>query len=126
MHIEVMPVDFNELTSDRKEESSEQIRERVNRAREIAQKRLKEFGSDICCNAQMPESLCAEICKITDDAKMLLQTAFEKTGMSARAYNRVLKVARTIADLDQSTDINEEHILEAVQYRSLDRKYWNK
>lgn len=126
MHIEVMPVEFSELTDKRKEESSAQIRERVNSAREIARNRFKALGSDISCNAQMPENLCAEVCKVTEDAQILLRAAFEKTGMSARAYNRVLKVARTIADLAESEQIGEEHILEAVQYRSLDRKYWSK
>lgn len=126
MHIEVMPVEFSELTDKRKEESSAQIRERVNSAREIARNRFRALGSDISCNAQMPENLCAEVCKVTEDAQILLRAAFEKTGMSARAYNRVLKVARTIADLAESEQIGEEHILEAVQYRSLDRKYWSK
>ena len=126
MHIEVMPVEFSELTDKRKEESSAQIRERVNSAREIARNRFKALGSDISCNAQMPENLCAEVCKVTEDAQILLRAAFEKTGMSARAYNRVLKVARTIADLAESEQIGEEHILEAVQYRSLERKYWSK
>ena len=126
MHIEVMPVNFTELTDKRKEECSKDIRERVNRARIIARERFSALGSEITCNAQMSESLCAKVCTLTEDAEFLLKTAFEKTGMSARAYNRVLKVARTIADLEQSQQIQDEHILEAIQYRSLDRKYWSK
>ena len=126
MHIEVMPVDFSELTSKRKEEPSADIRKRVNAAREFAKARFKALGYDIECNSQMPEKLCGEVCKLDENGKMLLKAAFDATGMTARAYNRVLKVARTIADLELSENITEDHILEAVQYRGLDRKYWNK
>ncbi|MBQ8338101.1 MAG: YifB family Mg chelatase-like AAA ATPase [Oscillospiraceae bacterium] len=126
MHIEVMPVDFSELTSKRKEEPSADIRKRVNAAREFAKNRFKALGYDIECNSQMPEKLCSEVCKLDENGKILLKAAFDATGMTARAYNRVLKVARTIADLELSENITEDHILEAVQYRSLDRKYWNK
>ncbi len=126
MHIEVMPVDFSELTSKRKEEPSADIRKRVNAAREFAKNRFKALGYDIECNSQMPEKLCSEVCKLDENGKMLLKAAFDATGMTARAYNRVLKVARTIADLELSENITEDHILEAVQYRGLDRKYWNK
>lgn len=126
MHIEVMPVEFSELTGKAQEEPSSEIRKRVNRAREIQSERLKSLAEDkdIFCNAQLSERLCEKVCDVTDDAKALLKFAFEKTGMSARAYNRVLKVARTIADLAESEQIEEDHILEAIQYRSLDRKYW--
>lgn len=130
IHIEVMPVEFSELTQTRREESSAEIRKRVNRAREIQRERLKEFSGEeenrIFCNAQLSERLFAVVCKVSDEAKELLKLAFERTGMSARAYNRVLKVARTIADLAECERIEQEHILEAVQYRSLDRKYWRK
>ncbi len=126
MHIEVMPVEFGELTSKIKEEPSSEIRKRVNRAREIQSERLKSLcaDKDIFCNAQLTERLSEKICELSEDAKTLLRFAFEKTGMSARAYSRVLKVARTIADLAESERIEEDHILEAIQYRSLDRKYW--
>lgn len=128
MHIEVMPVDFSELTSKASEESSAEIRKRVNRAREIQRERLKDISEEkaIFCNAQLSERLCEKVCDVTDEAKELLKFTFERTGMSARAYNRVLKVARTIADLAESERIEEDHILEAIQYRSLDRKYWGK
>ena len=126
MHIEVAPVNFTELSDTRKEESSAEIRKRVNTARAFAKERFKRLGYDVECNARMPDSLVSEVCRLSEDAKILLEAAFESTGMSARAYKRVLKVARTIADLDLSENILEDHILEAVQYRSLDRKYWNK
>ena len=126
MHIEVMPVDYNELTDKRKEEPSSEIRKRVNRARKFARERFEALDTKALCNAQMPENICREICALSEDADALLREAFDKTGMSARAYNRVLKVARTIADLEESEKILEEHILEAIQYRSLDRKYWEK
>lgn len=124
MHIEVMPVDYNELTEKRPKEPSSEIRKRVNRAREFALKRFESLGSSALCNAKMPENICRDICAVSEDADKLLREAFEETGMSARAYSRVLKVARTIADLEESEKILEEHVLEAIQYRSLDRKYW--
>ena len=126
MHIEVMPVDFSELTSKRKEEPSADIRKRVNAAREFAKNRFKALGYDIECNSQMPEKLVSEVCRLDENGQMLLKAAFDATGMTARTYNRVLKVARTIADLELCENITEDHILEAVQYRGLDRKYWSK
>ncbi len=128
LHIEVMPVEYNELASKTPEETSAEIRKRVNRAREIQSERLKDISKEnpIFCNAQLSEQLFQKVCNVTDEANELLKFAFEKTGMSARAYNRVLKVARTIADLAESEKIEDDHILEAIQYRSLDRKYWGK
>ena len=106
------------------------IRERVNRAREIQKERYSKFNvfdnHKIFCNAQLSDSMFSEVCSVSEDCKVLLKFAFEKLGMSARAYTRVLKVARTIADLEGSEQISEDHILEAIQYRSLDRKYWGK
>lgn len=130
MHIEVRPVEFKDLSSNKKAESSAEIRARVNAAREIQKKRYEsvssEVGRDIFCNAQLSDSLFSEVCKVSESAKNMLSLAFEKLEMSARAYTRVLKVARTIADLAGSENILDDHILEAIQYRSLDRKYWGR
>ena len=122
LHIDAMPVDFEQLSSDKKSESSAQIKQRVDKARAIQNARYE--GTDIKNNAQIPPSKLNQICEMTDDAKKLLQNAFDKMGLSARAYDRILKVARTIADMDQSEKIGSSHIAQAVQYRSLDRKYW--
>ena len=103
-------------------ESSKTIRERVNKAREIQLKRYK--GIKIFFNSQLKPSLMAIYCKLGEDEKKLLKDAFDKMGFSARAHDRILKVARTIADLDDSEDIKVQHIAEAIQYRSLDRKIW--
>lgn len=128
MHIEVAPLEFDELSNGKKEESSAQIRERVNKAREIQQKRFEAFGEEISkkvfCNSQIPDGILEEACKATEDAKEMLKVAFEKLDMSARAYTKIMKVARTIADLASSEEILDDHVLEAIQYRSLDRKYF--
>lgn len=129
LQIEVMPVDFSELSSKRQEEPSSEIRKRVNAARERQRERIASFGeikNGVYCNAEIPDNVFADICKVSPSGEESLKFAFENTGMSARAYNRVLKVARTIADLSESDSIEEEHVLEAIQYRSLDRKYWGK
>ncbi len=123
LHIEVPPVDFEALNNrTTKEESSASIRERVNIARKIQQKRYA--GTNITCNARLNSKMLREYCKLTDDASGILKVAFEKMNMSARAYDRILKVSRTIADLDGSEIIDARHIMQAVQFRSLDRKYW--
>lgn len=122
IHIEVPPVDFNDLSSNEKFEKSEAIRNRVNAARKIQTERFK--GTNINCNARINPSLINKVCVMTDSATSLLKLAFDRMSLSARAYNRILKVSRTIADLDNSETINSEHIAEAIQYRSLDRKYW--
>lgn len=122
LHIEVPPVDFDALNSDVKEESSSAIRDRVNRARLIQQERYK--GTGISCNARLTTAMLKEFCVMTDEAAEILKNSFENLGMSARAYDRILKVARTIADLDNSEVINIIHIAQAIQFRSLDRKYW--
>ncbi len=124
IHIEVPPVDYQDLSSKSQEESSQSIKARVNKARGIQTKRFK--NSETVCNARLNDKELEEYCKISESAGKLLEAAFESMGLSARAYNRILKVARTIADLDNSTEITEVHIAEAVQYRSLDRKYWHK
>ncbi|MFQ3576951.1 MAG: YifB family Mg chelatase-like AAA ATPase [Cytophagales bacterium] len=123
LHVEVTPVNFDQMTSDRKTESSEIIRQRVIKAREIQAKRF-ENENGIYCNAMMPSQLVKEVCKINDAGRVLLKTAMERLGLSARAYDRILKVSRTIADLSDSAEIKIEHLAEAIQYRSLDRENW--
>ena len=123
LHVEVPPVDYNALSSDSLEENSAQIKERVNKAREIQRKRYA--GTGISCNARLTPDLLKKYCVLTKEAADYLELAFERLGMSARAYDRILKVARTIADLDASENIEKQHIFSAISFRSLDRKYWN-
>lgn len=123
LHVEVTPVSFDQIASTRKTESSVAIRERVMKAREIQTERFKS-NPGIYCNAMMPSQMVKEICDINPAGKVLLKTAMERLGLSARAYDRILKVARTIADLADSSDIKIEHLAEAIQYRSLDRENW--
>lgn len=122
LHIEVAPVEFDDISSNKKEESSEKIRERVIKAREIQVERFK--GTGISCNAQITSDIIRDVCEMTDSATEMIKGVFEKLGLSARAYDRILKVARTAADMDNSRIIDRKHIAQAVQYRSLDRKYW--
>jgi len=123
IHVEVTPVSYNELAEERKSEKSESVRIRVIRARAIQEKRYKE-NNGVHCNAQIGSKQLREVCKIDDAGNQLLKTAMEKLGLSARAYDRILKVARTIADLDESEKIETNHLAEAIQYRSLDREGW--
>jgi magnesium chelatase family protein len=123
LHVEVVPVSFDEMTANRKTETSEQIRERVVKAREIQTERFKE-KTDVFCNAMMPSNMVKDICQISEAGRTLLKTAMERLGLSARAYDRILKVSRTIADLAGSSEIKIEHLAEAIQYRSLDREGW--
>ena len=122
IQIEVPPVEFSDLTSQAQEECSADIKKRVNKARYIQQERYK--GTGVKCNSGITPAMLNKCCPMDDKAQQLLGKAFDKMGLSARAYNRILKVSRTIADLDQSEIIKSIHIAEAVQYRSLDRKYW--
>lgn len=122
IHVEVPPVDFNSLSIANIHESSQTIRKRVNKARKIQSERFK--GTNVTCNAQINSALINKVCVMSDSAISLLKLAFEKMSLSARAYNRILKVSRTIADMDNSEIIKSQHISEALQYRSLDRKYW--
>jgi magnesium chelatase family protein len=123
LHIEVTPVLFDEMTSTKKAEASKNIRERVILGREMQMKRFSEYP-EIYCNAMMPSHMVKEVCQINEACKTLLKTAMERLGLSARAYDRILKVSRTIADLVQSENIKVEHLAEAIQYRSLDRDGW--
>jgi magnesium chelatase family protein len=123
LHVEVTPVSFYELNTSRKSESSKDIRERVMKAREIQAKRFKD-KEGVYANAQMSSKQLREVCEIDEAGQNLLKNAMEKLGLSARAYDRILKVARTIADLGNSENIETVHLAEAIQYRSLDREGW--
>lgn len=123
LHVEVTPVAFSELSTKQAQEASASIRERVIKAREIQALRYKDHEG-IYANAQISSKMLREICVINNAAQNLLKTAMEKLNLSARAYDRILKVARTIADLAGSEDIKIEHLAEAIQYRSLDREGW--
>lgn len=123
LHIEVTPVSFDQIASTRKSEGSEQIRERVIKARQRQTERFQD-RKEIYSNAMMPPEMVKEVCQINEAGKALLRTAMERLGLSARAYDRILKVSRTIADLAASDEIRIEHLAEAIQYRSLDRENW--
>lgn len=120
--IEVSPVKYKNLDSDEKIETSEEIKQRVNKARKIQQDR---YSGQILSNSELTPKLMDKYCKLDEKGKKILETAFNKLKLSARAYGRILKVARTIADLEESENIEVRHIAEAIQYRSIDRKYWN-
>lgn len=122
IHIEVSSVKYGEIETARAGENSRTIRERVKKAREIQLERYKGLG--IFSNSQLKPSMLERFCKLDRESRSLLKSAFEKLGLSARAHNRILKVARTIADMDDEDDIRPQHIAEAVQYRSLDRRFW--
>lgn len=122
IQVEVNSVNYTNLNSKEKQETSEEIKKRVNYARKIQQKRYKEYG--ICSNSELNSNMISKFCKLDYESEKLLKMAFEKLGLSARAYSRILKVARTIADMDNSENIKSKHIAEAIQYRSLDRKYY--
>jgi len=119
IHIEVPAVRYRDLTGEASGEDSETIKGRVNRAREL--QRLRFNGKRIYCNAQMTPRYLKKYCQIGEDSKALLEQAIDKLGLSARAYTRILKIARTIADLESVEEITAQHIAEAIQYRSLDR-----
>jgi magnesium chelatase family protein len=124
IHIEVTPVSFDEL-SNRKQsnENSKVVRERVLKARDFQKSRF-ENTEGIYSNAMMPSNMVMELCVINSIGQTLLKTAMQRLNLSARAYDRILKVSRTIADLAQSEEIKVEHLAEAIQYRSLDRENW--
>jgi magnesium chelatase family protein len=123
LHVEVTPVGFNELSNEHKAEKSFHIRKRVIKARLVQAERFKE-NSGIHCNAQMGAKQLRHYCKIDISSKQLLKSAVDRLGLSARAYDRILKVARTIADLEEKENIEANHLAEAIQFRSLDREGW--
>jgi magnesium chelatase family protein len=124
IHIEVPPVDFDKLSSRTPSEGSADIKKRVNAARKIQQERLR--GTGVSCNAKMSPALTKEFCRPTPEAMAFLEKVFDSLDFSARAYDKILRVARTIADLEGCRDIETPHIMQAVQYRSLDRRIWQK
>lgn len=123
LHVEVDGVSFDDMRADFEEESSEKIRNRVNQARKIQLERFK--GQKIYSNSKMSPPLTKQFCRLDETSEQVLKTAFETLSLSARAYDKILKVARTIADLDGEENISVSHLAEAIQYRSLDQKYWN-
>ncbi len=123
LHVEVTPVSFDQMTGNRPAETSETIRERVIKARQIQTDRFADQPG-IYSNAMMPSQMVKELCLISEAGRTLLKTAMERLGLSARAYDRILKVSRTIADLAATDEIKIEHLAEAIQYRSLDRENW--
>ena len=122
IQVEVTPVKYEKLQGNEKIETSAKIKERVDRARKIQQSRYK--NSEIYSNSQLTPTLIEKYCKLGEKEKQILKKAFETLGLSARAHNRILKVARTIADLEEKENIEITHITEAIQYRNLDKKYW--
>lgn len=120
--VEVSPVKYEKLDNNEKNETSEKIKKRVDKARKIQLSRYKDIG--IYSNSELTPKLIEEHCKLDEKGKKILENAFNKLKLSARAYGRILKVARTIADLENSENIEVNHIAEAIQYRALDRKYW--
>lgn len=123
IHVEVTPVPFSELSKERTSEKSEAVRARVVQARQIQEQRFRD-AENVYCNSQMSARQLRQLCALTPECSQLLKTAVERIGLSARAYDRILKVARTIADLSASESIKTEHLAEAIQYRNLDREGW--
>ena len=123
LHVEVTPVTFDQMTETRKAETSADIQPRVDKARQVQETRFRDYA-DIHSNAMMPPQMVKDLCQINEEGRTLLKTAMERLGLSARAYDRILKVARTIADLAGTEEIQIQHLAEAIQYRSLDREGW--
>ena len=123
LHIEVPAIPFEELSSKQEGESSFEVRKRVQTARDTQIQRFIDMPH-IHSNADMPPKMIRSICTINGESASLLKSAITNLGLSARAYDRILKVSRTIADLSESTDIESNHIAEAIQYRTLDRQLW--
>ncbi|MBO4693176.1 MAG: YifB family Mg chelatase-like AAA ATPase [Clostridia bacterium] len=123
LHVEVPPVDYKSLANKAKSESSAEIRARVNKARAIQNRRYE--GTKVTCNARLTPAMLRKFCIMTDEAATYLSRSFDELGLSARAYDKILKVSRTIADLEGSEKIEKQHIFASIRFRSLDRKYWN-
>jgi magnesium chelatase family protein len=123
LHIEVPAVEYRDVASERPEEISAAIRERVVGARERQHERFRN-DSKVNCNARMATRQLKQYCKLTQDSQELIRLAMSELNLSARAYDRILKVSRTIADLDGKSDISSEHVSEAIQYRTFDRTLW--
>ena len=123
IHVEVDNITYSQLNQENKEESSKDIKKRVDKAREIQLERFK--GSKTYCNAKMTVPQTKKFCKLSNECQNLMEMAFKNLKLSARAHDKILKIARTIADLEGSVDIMPQHIAEAISYRGLDRKYWN-
>jgi len=124
IHIDVPAVNYKEMRSTSVPEGSTEIRQRVIRARQVQLERLASSRQKIYCNAQMSSSQVRTFCELSPDCERLLERAMMQQGLSARAHDRILKVARTIADLEGVPAIQPKHIAEAIQYRTLDRTYW--
>ncbi|MBR3149776.1 MAG: YifB family Mg chelatase-like AAA ATPase [Eubacterium sp.] len=122
IHVEVSTVNYEQLRGDKKEESSEQIRQRINTARSIQNERFK--GTPVKCNAKMTPAMTRKFCILSEDADALMNASYDAIGMSPRAHDKILRISRTIADLASSETIEVSHVAEAIQYRTLDRKYW--
>lgn len=123
LHVEVSPVNYQAMRSTKPAEDSKTIRERVEQVRKIQEERYRK--ESFLTNARLTPSAILRYCQLTEEADRMLKSAFERLGLSARAHNRLLKVSRTIADLERSELITQAHISEAIQYRTLDRKYWS-
>ncbi len=123
IHVEVPPVPFRELSDDHSGTNSEQMREQVIDAREIQLRRFADAPNNL--NGKMATQQIRKHCKLDSDAENLLKSAMEEMGLSARAHDKILRISRTIADIDQSQSIGSAHLSEAINYRTLDRRYWN-
>ena len=124
IHVEVQSIKYEKFEESIKQETSEQIKRRVNKARKIQLERYEDL--DIVSNSELTPKLIEKYCILNNESRLILKKAFNNLKLSARAYSRILKVDRTIADIDEEENILTKHIAEAIQYRSLDRKYWNK
>ena len=124
IHIDVPAVNYKEMRSTHEPESSAKIRERVVRGRQTQLQRFASSREKLYCNAQMSSRHIRTFCELSADCERLLERAMTQQGLSARAHDRILKVARTVADLEQSPNLEPKHIAEAIQYRSLDRTCW--
>jgi magnesium chelatase family protein len=123
LHIEVPAVEYRDVASERAEETSATIRERIIRARQRQQDRFRD-DAKVNCNARMATRQLKQYCKLSQDSQELIRVAMNELHLSARAYDRILKVSRTIADLDGKSSIAPEHVSEAIQYRTFDRTLW--